>query len=136
MATSREITVELDDRPGALGKLCQALFAWRVNIAGFQVVRCDSKSLVRIVTDDLQMTRRALEAERLTYTEGEIVVVRTPHRPGELAPIATQLGDANININYAYCGIEPGTNVPLLIFGVADADRATATLEQAAGVGH
>jgi hypothetical protein len=43
-------------------------------------------------------------------------------------------GDANININYAYCGIEPGTNVPLLIFGVAEVDRAASTLEQAARI--
>jgi len=50
------------------------------------------------------------------------------------APTASRLGDANININYAYCGIEPGTNVPLLIFGVAEVDRAASTLEQAARI--
>jgi hypothetical protein len=33
-------------------------------------------------------------------------------KSGELALTASGLGDANININYAYCGIEPGSGTP------------------------
>ena len=50
----------------------------------------------------------------------------------ELARAASRLGEADININHGYCGVEPGTNVPLLIFGVAEVGRAVAILEQAA----
>ncbi len=46
--------------------------------------------------------------------------------------MASQLGEANININYAYCGLEPRKNMPLLIFGVADVGRAVSILDQPA----
>jgi len=132
MPVIKEFTVFMDNRPGTLGKTCRALAEWRVNILGFHSFPSDGKSLVRMVVDDPTMTKNALDAEHLTFTETEVVVVRVPHRPGELAPAASRLGDANININYAYSGIEPGTNTPLLIFGVAEVDRAASILEQAA----
>src|SRR6266576_1400054 len=39
---------------------------------------------------------------------------------------------ASININYFYCGADPNTNAPLIIFGVAEIGKATPLLEQAA----
>ena len=53
-------------------------------------------------------------------------------RPGEIARLASRLGKANININYAYCGLEPGTNAPLVFFGVVEVGKAASILEHAA----
>jgi hypothetical protein len=50
-----------------------------------------------------------------------------------LARAASRLGEANININHAYCGLEPGANAPLLILNVTDTGRAATILDQAAG---
>jgi hypothetical protein len=49
-----------------------------------------------------------------------------------LGRAASQLGNANININYAYCGIEPKTNSPLVIFGVRDISKAVPILDEVA----
>jgi hypothetical protein len=38
---------------------------------------------------------------------------------------ASRHGEAGININYGYCAVEPGTNATFLIFGGAEADKAT-----------
>lgn len=132
MPVTKEFTILVEDRPGTLGKVSRGLAEWRVNILAFYSFCSEGKGLVRVVVDDPATAKRVLEAEHLTYTESEVVLVRVPHRPGELAPAASRLGDANININYAYCGIEPGTNVPLLIFGVVEVNRAVSTLEEAA----
>ena len=59
-----------------------------------------------------------LDNEKLTYAEKEIVQITIQHRPGEIA--ASRLGKAHININYAYCGLEPGTHAPLAFFGAGD----------------
>src|SRR3989449_9252287 len=86
------------------------------------------------------MIRRPPRSTLFPYTtlfrsEAEVVQVKLAHRPGELARAASRLGDANININYAYCGVETGTNAPLLIFGVAEVGRALTILEQVAAAG-
>ena len=82
--------------------------------------------------DDPAKARNVLDSERASYTETEVVKLHLANRPGELARAAQKLGDASININYLYCGTEPNTNAPLLIFGVTDVGKAAPLLEQAA----
>jgi hypothetical protein len=79
-----------------------------------------------------QVTKTVLDNQRLSYTETQVAQTRLTHRPGELARVAGRLGEANINIDYAYVGIEPATNNPLLICGVADVNKAAKILDEAA----
>ena len=88
--------------------------------------------MTRFIVDNPTTAKTVLDSERLTYVEAEIVQTSLPHRPGEIARLASRLGDANININYAYCGLESGTDRPLVFFGVADVRKAAPILEKAA----
>ena len=130
MPTTKELAIRMEDRPGTLGKVCQVLADRGVNILAFQSNPSEGKTLVRLVVDNLTIAKTVLDGESLTYTETEVAQIKLPHRPGELARAASRLGEANININYAYTGIEPGTNAPILIFGVAEVSRAAAILDQ------
>ena len=132
MPTTKEFSIRMDDQPGALGKICRPLAVDGVNILAFQSIPLEGKSEVRIVVDNPTATKSFLDKQKREYSETQVAQVKLPHRPGELARAASKLGEANININYAYCGIEPRTNEPLLIFGVADAGRAAKILDEAA----
>ena len=132
MPTSREFTIRMEDRPGTLGRACRALADRGVNILAFQSFPTEGQSIVRFVVDNPTTAKMVLDTQGLTYKEGEVVQVKLPQRPGELARAASRLGEANININYAYCGVEPGSNMPLLIFGVAEVGQAATILDQAA----
>jgi hypothetical protein len=130
MPTSKEFTIRLEDRPGTLGKVTKALADRGVNIVAFQASPAEGKSVVRIVVDNPSSAKQVLDSERLANTETEIVQCKLSHRPGELARAAQRLGESNLNINYAYTGIEPGTNAPLLILGVAEAGKAAGILDK------
>lgn len=132
MPTSKEFTIRMEDRPGTLGRACRALADRGVNILAFQSFPTEGQSIVRFVVDNPTTAKMVLDTQGLTYKEGEVVQVKLPQRPGELARAASRLGEANININYAYCGVEPGSNMPLLIFGVAEVGQAATILDQAA----
>lgn len=132
MATTKEFAVRLEDRPGTLGKFCRALADRGVNILAFQSFPSVGMATVRIVVDNPTTAKTILDSEHLNYAETEVAQIKAPHRPGELARAASRLGEANINIDYGYCGLEPGTNTPLLIFGVAEVGRAASILDQAA----
>ena len=134
MPTTKELSIQLEDQPGTLGKVCRTLADQGVNILAFQSTPSEGKtqSQVRLVVDNLTTAKTVLDNQKLKYTETQVAQVKLPHRPGELARAASKLGEANINIEYGYVGIEPGSNEPLLIFGVADADRAAKILDEAA----
>jgi hypothetical protein len=133
MPTGKEFTIRLDDQPGTLGKLCQALAEQDVNILAFQSFPLENgKSSVRFILDKPGTAKTVLDDRRTDYTEAEVAQVRLAHHPGELGRVASRLGLAGININYGYCGAEPHVDATFLIFGVAEAGKAAEVLDQAA----
>jgi hypothetical protein len=136
MPTTKEFTIRLEDRPGTLGKLCQTLAVEDVNILAYQQFPNEKgRGSVRLVVDNPDKTRAALERQRADYRETEVAKVMLTNRPGELARVASRLGEQGINIDYGYSGAEPGTNASFLILGVAEAGKALKLLEQAAAAG-
>ena len=124
MPTVKEFTVFVEDRPGTLGKLTRALADRGVNVLAFQAFGTST----HLVVDNLTTAKAVLDAEPYSYTATDVAQVKLPHRPGELARAASRLGEANININYAYGGLEAGTNAPLVFFGVAVAQVGQAVM--------
>jgi hypothetical protein len=131
MPITTELTIRMENRPGSLGKVCRELSDRGINILAFQSIPSDKTTLVCMVVDKPAAAEAILDREGLTYTEAEVAQVKVPNAPGELARAASKLGSADININYAYCGVEPGSNSPLVIFGVTEVGRAANILDHA-----
>jgi len=131
MPISKELIVQMEDRPGTLAKCCKTLADHNVNILAFQSVPEEGKSQVRIVVDNPANAKKALDGEHLSYTENDVAQVRLPNRPGELRRVASQLGEANINIERAYSGLD-STDSPVVFFGVKDVNKAVAVLDKIA----
>lgn len=132
MPVNREFAVLMDDRPGTLGKICRTLADRGVNILAFQSFPSGGKSMVRFVFDNPTTAKSVLDKERLNYTEAEVAQVKLPHRAGELARVAARLGEADININYGYAGLEADSSTPVVFFGVNEAAKAAPILDKEA----
>ncbi len=132
MAKAKEFTVTIEDKPGALGRCCLALAERGVNILAFQSYVEEGESLARFLVDDPPAAKAVLGSLRMNFEEVDVAVVRLPHRPGELGCAAAHLGANRINIDYSYCGLEPGSSLLLLIFGVDNLSRAAALLDELA----
>jgi len=136
MPTIKEFTIRLEDRPGTLGKLCQSLATENINILAYQQFPNEKgQGSVRLVVDNPDKARTALNNRRAEFTETDVAKVMLSNRPGELARVASRLGDEGINLNYGYSGAEPGTNASFVILGVAEVGKALKLLEQAAAAG-
>ena len=136
MPITKEFAIRLEDRPGTLGKLCQTLAEQDINILAYQQFPHEKgKGSVHLVVDNPDKTRTTLDRQRVDYSETEVATVTLAHRSGELARVASQLGNQGINIDYGYSGAEPGANASFLILGVADAGKAVKFIEKAAAAG-
>ena len=105
MPITKEFTMLIEDGPNTLGKVCRALADHGVNILALQSFPIGGKSVTRLIVDNPSTAKTVLVSLRLTYIEVEIVHAKLMHQPGEIARVASLLGKANININYAYCGL-------------------------------
>ena len=132
MAKAREFTVTIEDKPGALGKCFLALAERGVNILAFQSYVEAGESLARFVADDPASAKAVLGSLRMIFEETNVAVVRLAHRPGELGRAASRLGENQINIDYSYCGLEPGSTRALVVFGVDNLTKAATLLDELA----
>ena len=133
MAKSKELTVTIEDKPGALGKCFQALAERGVNVLAFQSYVEEGESLARFIVDNQADAKAVLGAQGMIFEETEAAVVKLPHRPGALGRAASRLGEGRVNIDYSYCGFEPGSALGLLVFGVDNLNAAATLLDQLAG---
>ena len=103
-----------------------------MNILAFQSYVEEGESLARLVVDDPAGAKALLGSLRMIFEETEVVLVRLVHRPGELGRAATRLGEKLINIDYSYCGLEPGSTRALVVFGVDNLPLAANVLDEMA----
>ena len=135
MAKAKEFTVTIADKPGALGKCFLALAERGVNVLAFQSYVEDRESLARFLADDVAAAKAVLSSLRMIFEETDVAVGRLAHRPGELARAAARLGEKQINIDYSYCGLEPGSTRALVVFGVDNLTEAAKVLDELAAAG-
>ena len=132
MPKEKEFTVTIEDKPGALGKCFLALAERGVNVLAFQSYAEEGESLARFVVDDPPTANTVLGGLRMIFEETEVAIVRLAHRPGELGRAASRLGENQINIDYSYGGLEPGSTRALVVFGVDNLTNAATLLDELA----
>jgi hypothetical protein len=129
MPKMKEFTVTIEDKPGALGKCFLALAERGINILAFQSFVEEGESLARLIVSDPAAAKAVLGDLRMIFEETEAAVIRLPHRPGELGRAAACLGEHKINVDYSYCGLEPGSTQALVVFGVDNLTKAAKALD-------
>jgi hypothetical protein len=132
MPKAKEFTVTIEDKPGALGKCFLAVAERGVNILAFQSYVEERESLVRFLADDPASAKAVLGSLHMIFEETDVAVIKLAHRPGELGRAASRLGEKQINIDYSYCGLEPGSALGLVVFGVDDVTKAVTLLDELA----
>jgi hypothetical protein len=100
--TLRDFAIELTDRPGELGRVATALSRYGVNLKAVTGLAMDHHVLVRIIADDTEAARSALERAGIRFTEEEVVQVLLENRAGELAAVTTKLAEAKVNLRAIY----------------------------------
>jgi hypothetical protein len=115
-----EFRVSLEDRPGALARLGEALGDARVNIQAIQGVSLEGKGIVQFVPNNPDKAERALDGAGIPYSRREVLVVRVLDEPGMLGDVALVMSRAGINIDSVYV-----TTRGHVVLGVDDLVGAT-----------
>ena len=97
-----EFTVTLEDRPGTLADLGEALGRAGVNIRSLAAMTSAGKGTIKMASSDDAKTRTALQEAKLSFSEREVLVVSLADRPGELGNVARKLANAGINIDSVF----------------------------------
>ena len=121
---AKDLTVVLENRPGTLADMGEALGKAGINIDGLCGFPCEGKGIIHILVEDAAAARRALEERGLEVRdERQVLVLEVEDRPGAFGDVTRRIANAGVNIDLAY----PATNNRLVI-GADDLDKARAAV--------
>ena len=100
----KDLTIQLENRPGALAEMGEALGQAGVSAEGGGAFVVNGHGVAHFLFHDGAAARRALEAVGITVLEEREVVVQRLDQgePGQLGKIARRMGEAGVNIEVLY----------------------------------
>lgn len=125
---ARQLAVFLDNRPGTLARLCDALSEEKINIFAINTSDTVDHIVIRMVVSDPARALAVLEERGTLAVSHDVLMIDGNNKPGSLAAIAHRLADARINIEYAYCATHPNAQKGLLILRTSDPKKALKVL--------
>jgi hypothetical protein len=128
MQVTKQLALFLDNRPGTLARVCDALSEAKINIYAITTSDTIDYSVVRMVVSDPARALRLFEEHNALAVEDDVLLIEGDNKPGSLARICHRLAGAGVNIEYAYCATPPNAKKGLLVLRVANAAKAMKTL--------
>jgi hypothetical protein len=98
-----DLTIEIENTPGALAEVAAAISDAGVNLAAATCVGAAETAELHILVPHPGAAKHALAISHLAVTrEREVVVVEVEDRPGELADMARRIAKAGVNVDLVY----------------------------------
>jgi hypothetical protein len=98
----KQISVFSENRPGRLAAIAHALGEEKINILAFSIAEAEGFGVVRALLDQPDKAYKKLSSLGFNVAFTDVIAVKMKDTPGGLYEIAKILGDAGINIEYAY----------------------------------
>ena len=125
----RQISIFLENKPGQLSAICQALADADVNIATLSLADTADFGIVRMIVDDHDKAREALTSKGYVVNIAQVVAVCVPDRPGGMADVMQTLDKAGVNIEYSYAFAFHKGEKAVLVFRFTDNAKAEESLK-------
>ncbi len=123
MAIRTELTLRLENSPGALARLCQELAREKVNVIAMNL---EGSGVLHLVPDNPVHAAGLLRDRDYALEQREVLYVQLPNGPGAIGAATRALGNAGVNIDYAYASAVNEHQITALVVAVDDAQRAAA----------
>lgn len=128
MHIALQLALFLDNRPGMLARVCDALSAARINILAICTSDTIDHTVIRMVVDDTRKALLLFEEHGTLVVENDVLLIEGDNKPGSLARISHKLAAAKVNIEYCYCATSPASKKGLLILRVNNPKKALKVL--------
>jgi hypothetical protein len=125
-----QISVFLENKPGALAEVTQILGESGVNIRALSLADTKDFGILRLIVNDNEKARLALGQKGFTVRKTDVVAVAVPDHPGGLAEIMKILAEAKINVEYLYAFVQQSGQNAIIIFRFDETERAIAVLSE------
>ena len=121
MAVS-QISVFLESQPGHLKRVLDTFEAAGVNVRGYSASDTGDYGIARFILDKPDVALDVLCKRGCAATQAQVICIRLPDKPGELARVMGIIAEAGINVLYSYSLIS--TIIAIHVDDTATAEEA------------
>ena len=125
-----QISVILDNVPGALTKLVDILDKEDIKTKAISAASTKEHSTLRLVVNDPQKAVATLRSFHFNVQVSPVIAVEVPAHPGGMNAIVKPLAQGDVNIHYIYTTIERLGKETIMIIGCDPIERAIEILSQ------
>lgn len=124
-----QLSAFIENRAGVLADLAADLAAHGISVRALTIANLVDHAVVRLVVSDPRAACHLLEERGVLVVQSEILAVDLPDHAGALADMARRLGQAGVNIEYAYGSAGAGGQ-PVLYVHASNLTKARAALRR------
>jgi hypothetical protein len=124
----RQISIAIENQPGALHRATAELAKHGINIQGISILDSVDQGVVRLRTSNAARTREILAGIGLHLMEAEVFEFDLPDLPGRLSEVCRALAEGGVNIDYAYGTSLGSANRMRVLMKASPVERAKAVL--------
>ena len=128
MQITKQLAVFLDNRPGMLARVSDALAEASINIYAITTSDTVDHSVIRMVVSDYRRAMHVFEERGTLVVDDDVLMIEGTNKPGQLAVMARKLSDAKINIEYCYSATPPDAKKGVMILRVSNPAKALKVL--------
>ena len=125
-----QLSVHMENRPGALAELTESLTESGVNLLAISVPDTGEFGTVRILPDNIEDAKAAVRDAGMPHTAVDVLAVHLPHRPGSMAQMARLLAEEQVVVRYAYATNPDGAEHGMCVLRVDDIHKAESVLKK------
>ncbi len=125
-----QISLFLENRPGAINPPCKCLADANVNIQTLTLADTEEFGILRLIVDDWQKGRAVLEDAGYATTVTDVLAIPMDDHPGGFVEVMSMIEDCGVNIEYLYAFTAKCDNQAVLIFRFEDNDKALQLLKE------
>ena len=98
MQIAKQLAIFLDNRPGTLARVADALAGAKINIYAVTTSDTVDHSVIRMVVSDYRKALHVFEEHGTLVVEDDVIMLEASNKAGELARIAHKLAEGKVNI--------------------------------------
>lgn len=102
-----QLSVVVPNQPGEVARMIKSMSENDINIGSIMFVDTTAQGVVRFVPAKPDVAKKTLEEAGFFVAAADVAVVEVPNEIGALYNITRALGEAGINIDYAYGSDNP-----------------------------
>jgi hypothetical protein len=125
---AEQISIFMENRPGALEQATRVLKDAGINIRALSLADTSDFGILRLIVNNVEKALEVLKGSGFTVRRTEVVAVEVPDRAGGLHSILESLSRENINVEYMYAYVERSGENAIIIFRFDQTDAAISIL--------